>query len=49
MVRIWLPSVALAIASAGLAIAATVQSGLQVGDFPLPFDVKDITGFVRRR
>jgi hypothetical protein len=28
----------------GTAIAGDIQSGVQVGDFAAPFDVKDITG-----
>jgi hypothetical protein len=39
-----MPSIALAVAVAGVAIAADLQSGLQVGDSAGAFNVKDITG-----
>jgi hypothetical protein len=44
MHRIWMPSLALAIAAAGAVIAADLQSGLQVGEAAGAFNVKDITG-----
>ena len=44
MRRIWMPSIAVAVAVAGVAIAAGVQSGLQVGEHAGAFNVKDITG-----
>ena len=44
MRRIWMPSIALAVAVTGVVIAADLQSGLQVGDSAGPFNVKDITG-----
>jgi len=43
MLRYWMPSIALAVAVTGMAIAA-VQSGLQVGERAGSFNVKDITG-----
>ena len=44
MRRIWMPSIALAVAVAGVVIAADVQSGLAVGEHAGAFNVKDITG-----
>lgn len=44
MHRMWMPSIALAVAVAGVAVAADLQSGLQVGDSAGAFNVKDITG-----
>jgi len=44
MRRIWIPSIAVAIAVSGVVIAAEVQSGLQVGEAAGAFNVKDITG-----
>jgi len=44
MRRIWMPSIALAVAAAGVVIAADLQSGLQVGEDAGAFNVKDITG-----
>jgi hypothetical protein len=44
MRRIWMPSIALAVAVAGIVVAADLQSGLQIGDACGPFNVKDITG-----
>ena len=44
MRRIWMPSIALAVAAAGVVIAADLQSGLQVGEPAGAFNVKDITG-----
>jgi hypothetical protein len=43
MKRFFLPLIALFV-MAGLALAAGVKSGLEVGDAPAPFNVKDITG-----
>jgi hypothetical protein len=39
-----MPSIALAVAVAGVAVAADLQSGLQVGESAGAFNVKDITG-----
>jgi hypothetical protein len=39
-----MPSIALAVAVAGVAIAADLQSGLKVGEHAGAFNVKDITG-----
>jgi hypothetical protein len=44
MQRMWMPSIALAVATAGVLIAAEVQSGLKVGEHAGAFNVKDITG-----
>ena len=44
MHRVWMPSIALAVAVAGVVVAAELQSGLQVGDHAGAFNVKDITG-----
>jgi hypothetical protein len=44
MHRIWMTSIAAAVAVCGLAVAAELQSGLQVGDHAGAFNVKDITG-----
>jgi len=44
MHRIWMPSIALAVAVAGVVVAAELQSGLQVGEACGAFNVKDITG-----
>jgi hypothetical protein len=39
-----MPSIALAVAVAGVVVAAELQSGLQVGEACGAFNVKDITG-----
>jgi hypothetical protein len=44
MQRIWMPSIGLAAALAGVLVAAEVQSGLKPGEPATPFNVKDITG-----
>ena len=44
MHRIWMPSIALVVAAAGVLVAAELQSGLQVGEDAGAFNVKDITG-----
>ncbi|MCI0358880.1 MAG: hypothetical protein L0211_10410 [Planctomycetaceae bacterium] len=44
MHRVWMPSIALAVAVAGVVVAADLQSGLQVGEHAGAFNVKDITG-----
>jgi hypothetical protein len=44
MQRIWMPSIALAAAVAGVLVAAEVQSGLKPGEHAGAFNVKDITG-----
>ncbi len=44
MHRIWMTSMALAVAACGALVAAELQSGLQVGDHAGAFNVKDITG-----
>ena len=44
MCRIWVPSIAFVVAIAGVAVAAGLQSGLQIGEQPNTFHVKDITG-----
>ena len=44
MHRVWMTSIALAVAVAGVVVAAELQSGLKVGDACGPFNVKDITG-----
>jgi hypothetical protein len=44
MHRIWMPTIAFAIAAAGVVVAADLKSGLQVGEPASPFNVKDITG-----
>ncbi len=42
--RHWVMSCMAALAASSRAKAADVQSGVQVGDFAGPFDVRDITG-----
>ena len=44
MHRVWMTSIALAVAACGVVVAADLQSGLQVGDSAGAFNVKDITG-----
>ena len=44
MHRIGITSIALAVATCGLAVAAELQSGLQVGDHAGAFNVRDVTG-----
>jgi len=44
MRRFWTTSIALAVATAGVVIAADLQSGLQPGEPAGAFNVKDITG-----
>jgi hypothetical protein len=44
MHRVWTASVVLAVAAGGIAIAADLQSGLQVGEHAGAYNVKDITG-----
>ncbi len=44
MHRRWLPTFVALAAVTGLAVAADLQSGLQVGDAAGVFHVKDITG-----
>lgn len=44
MHRLWMTSMAVAVASCGVVVAADLQSGLQVGADAGPFNVKDITG-----
>lgn len=42
--RVALPAVVVSALAVGTASAGDVESGVQVGDFAAPFDVKDITG-----
>ena len=44
MHRRWMMPMALVVVACGVASAAELQSGLQVGDHAGPFNVKDITG-----
>lgn len=44
MHRLWMTSIAAAVAVCGVAIAADLQSGLQVGQSAGAYNVKDITG-----
>jgi hypothetical protein len=39
-----LPAMVVSALVVGTALAGDLQSGVQVGDFAAPFDVKDITG-----
>lgn len=44
MHRFGLASIALAVAACSVAVAAELQSGLQVGDHAGAFNVRDVTG-----
>ena len=44
MRRVLVPSIALLMATAGLAMAADLESGLQPGDKAGAFNVSDVTG-----